>query len=96
MELITVAEFKAHARIDGDDQDAAIGAIVDAANDHVSGFLDVDDPASYEPPADIKQAALLIAAHWFENREEVNVGNIVTEFPAAAQEILLNHRGWAF
>ncbi|UYQ70652.1 head-tail connector protein [Pelagibacterium flavum] len=97
MELITVAAFKAHARIDGEDQDSAITAIVDAANAHVAGFLDIaeDDVPTYEPPADVKQATLLIASHWFENREDSFPGTI-HEVPLDAHEVLLNHRGWAF
>lgn len=95
MELTTVADFKEHARIDGDDQDSAITAIVDAANAHVTGFLTIEDEEAYEAPADVKQASLLIASHWFENREDSFPGTI-HKVPLDAHEILLNHRGWAF
>lgn len=97
MEIITVAGFKDHARIDYDDADDEVQAKVDAANEYVSGLLGVDDADSppYEPPADVKQATLQIAAHWFENREDSFPGNI-NEIPLDAQDILVNHRGWAF
>jgi len=36
----------------------------------------------------IRQAILLTVGHWYENRESVNVGNIVTEVPQAAEMLL--------
>lgn len=95
MELITLAGFKAHARIADNSEDTAASQIVNAANEYVTGLLDLDDAESYEPPADVKQAALLISAHWWENRDNSFPGNI-EDIPLDAEEILLNHRGWAF
>jgi uncharacterized phage protein (predicted DNA packaging) len=97
MEIITLDEFKDHARIDFDDMDTEIQAKVDAANEYVSKMLDIaeDDLPDYEPPDDLKQAVMMIAAHWYENREDTYPGSI-NEVPLDAQEILLNHRGWAF
>jgi uncharacterized phiE125 gp8 family phage protein len=39
-------------------------------------------------PAEIKLAILHIAGHWFENREPVNVGNIVSDIPMAGEALL--------
>lgn len=95
MELVTVAEFKDHARIFHDDEDLEIEIKVAAANEYVSGMLDLFEGEPYDPPADVLQATLMIAAHWYENRENSFPGNI-NDIPLDAQEILLNHRGWAF
>lgn len=98
MELITLAGFKAHARIADNSEDTAASQIVNAANEYVTGLLDIDEdasPPSYSPPADVKQAALLIASHWWENRDNSFPGSI-DDIPLDAEEILLNHRGWAF
>lgn len=43
-------------------------------------------------PADLVQAQLMLVAHWWNNREAVNVGNIVTEMPLAVEAILAKHR----
>ena len=95
MELITLAEFKDHARIMHDDEDTEIQIKVDAANAYVSGFLSVEDEAAYDPPADIKQATLMIAAHWFENRENTYAGSLET-VPLDAEQIIANYRCWSF
>lgn len=43
--------------------------------------------AAAVPPA-IKQAAQLLVGHWYVNREAVNVGNITTILPLAADALL--------
>lgn len=43
-------------------------------------------------PYPIKQALLLLIGHWFNNREEVNVGNIVNQMPTAAEHSLTQYK----
>ena len=43
-------------------------------------------------PQSIKQAILLLAAHWFENREPVNIGNIVSPIPMTVESLLMTER----
>jgi uncharacterized phiE125 gp8 family phage protein len=43
-------------------------------------------------PEPLRQAILLLVGHWYENREAVNVGNIVTEFPQAVASLLAPFR----
>lgn len=43
-------------------------------------------------PEGIKQAMLLLIAHWYENREPINIGNIVTEIPETANALLWPYR----
>ena len=44
------------------------------------------------PPEGIKQAILLIAGHWYVNREEVVVGTITSRVPRAADSLLWMER----
>ena len=44
----------------------------------VAGFGTAD-----KVPHDLKQAILLLAAHWYKNREIVRIGNIVSHLPQA-------------
>lgn len=43
-------------------------------------------------PKSTKQAILFLVGHWFENREAVNVGNLVTELPIGVDRLLLHHK----
>lgn len=45
-----------------------------------------------EVPADLKQALLMLAAHWFENREPIGFGAKISELPTTIQSILANHK----
>jgi uncharacterized phiE125 gp8 family phage protein len=53
----------------------------------LAGWEDADDV-----PQSIKQAILLLVAHWFENRESVNIGNIVNEVPQGVDALLWRNR----
>jgi uncharacterized phiE125 gp8 family phage protein len=43
----------------------------------------------------VKQVIKLLVAHWFINREAVNVGNIVNSMPFAVDALLSTFRRWA-
>ncbi|MFQ6181650.1 head-tail connector protein [Sinorhizobium meliloti] len=94
MELITLAQFKEHARIDGTDEDAAAQLKCDAANAYVLSFLGTL-PVDWVAPDELVQATLLIASHWWEHRESTFAGNLI-DIPLDASEIIANHREWAF
>lgn len=48
-------------------------------------------------PRDLEQALLLLIGHWYENREAVNVGSSINEYPLAFDAILHKYsaRGFA-
>jgi len=43
-------------------------------------------------PEDIKHAVLLLVAHWFANREAVNLGNTGTELPLGVAALIAPYR----
>lgn len=49
-----------------------------------------DSPAGI--PEGLKSAMKLLIGSWYENREAVNVGNIVTQIPMAAESLLWSYR----
>ncbi len=64
--MITLEEAKTHCRIDGNDSDAELAAMMAAAAAHVENYLNgLPDPI----PAPIKAAALLLVADLYEHRE---------------------------
>jgi uncharacterized phiE125 gp8 family phage protein len=47
-------------------------------------------------PAAIKQAILLLIGQWYQTREAINVGNIVTALPNTVESLLTNYRSFSF
>lgn len=93
MDIITLAEFQAHARISDDTENEEALALIDAANGYVTGLIDPAD--DYDPPADVRLATLQIAAHWWERRETAGPETL-SDIPFNASAILVNHRAWSF
>jgi uncharacterized phage protein (predicted DNA packaging) len=103
MAYATLEDLKAQVQTAFDDDDTLLQGYLDAAQEYVRGFL-ADDPESDSPPSPVpdtvKQATLLIAASWYQNRETI-VGTATTrerpqEVPYGAADILRNLRGWTF
>jgi uncharacterized phiE125 gp8 family phage protein len=56
--------------------------------DFVAGHGD----APTDVPQPIRQALLLLIAHWYENREPVEIGGTATTIPAGVSELLMPYR----
>jgi uncharacterized phage protein (predicted DNA packaging) len=103
MAYATLDELKAHVQTAFDDDDALLQSYLDAAQEYVRGFL-ADDPEADDPPSPVpdtvKQATLLIAAAWYQNRESVvntSRGSLMPEeIPYGAMQLLNQLRGWTF
>lgn len=98
MAYATLDELKAQCRVTFDDDDDALQGYLDAAIEYVRGFL-ADDPEADSPPSDIpddvKQAVLLVAAGWYEQRESI-VPDTLREIPFGARDLINQLRGWTF
>lgn len=94
-DIISLAQFKEHARILHNDEDDSIESMIAAANSFVIGYLPEPEDENWTPPADLIQAALLIVAHWFENRESATSFSLM-DIPIGANDIIANYREWSF
>ena len=66
--LLTLADVKLHCRIDHNDEDSLLGALIATATTAVADYMNVtsvDDTA----PAPVKSAALLLVGSLYEQRE---------------------------
>ena len=66
--LLTLADVKLHCRIDHDDEDSLLGALIATATTAVADYMNVtsvDDTAA----APVKSAALLLVGSLYEQRE---------------------------
>lgn len=106
--FIPLAEMKEQLGLTADqsDDDALIQGKINAAENHIDRLLGYSmrtrypapagDPVAAAVPPALKEAVLQLAAWWFENRETVNVGNIVNAVPFGVSEIINEYRDWSF
>jgi uncharacterized phage protein (predicted DNA packaging) len=103
MAYATLEDLKAQVQTAFDDDDTLLQGYLDAAQEYVRGFL-ADDPEADTPPSPVpdtvKQATLLVAAAWYQNRESVvntTRGSLMPqEIPYGAMQLLNQVRGWTF
>lgn len=74
MTTVTLQEAKDHLRVLGDDEDALIQALIEAAEGHIAVFLGDDLPQPY--PAPVRAAVLLMVGDLFEHRERQAVTGV--------------------
>lgn len=103
MEKVGIATAKAHLRVSGNEEDALIGALIDAAYLAVEGkvfrkvYADAvpeADPAGVVANEAINAAVLLIVGHLYANREAVVQGQAV-EVPMGAEWLLAPYVNYA-
>ena len=97
---LTVDDLKAHLNVTGTDDDAVIGRLLSAASSHLAGQLgfaiDDDEELDAAGIADVEQAVLMLAAHWYENREGSIVAVSITSIPFGVAEVIANRRAYTF
>jgi hypothetical protein len=54
--------------------------------------MDAGSPTMYNVPVAIQRGMLMLIGHLYENREAINVANIVTEVPMATEYLLMPYR----
>lgn len=95
--MTALSALKAHLNITDDADDELLEQQLAAAISHTAGFVESNDPLTWDnAPADVRQAILMIAAHWFENREATLVGVSAAPTPFGYHDLLLPFRRWVF
>lgn len=102
--MTALAALKAHLNILDNADDELLTAKVEAAIAFTSHQIGALDPETSEPvalswdtaPADVREAILMLGAHWYENREAVLVGVGANMMPLGYHDLLLAHRRWVF
>ena len=70
--MLTLEEVKRHCRIDHNDEDALLLALIDTAIGAIADFLNMDAAdLVVAVPAPVKSAALLLVGALYENRESM-------------------------
>lgn len=100
---ITLDEAKEQVSVEAETtvHDNLLTRLLGAAEKHAVNFLNIDSledleesPVTSPPtiPDDVKTAILMLMAHLFDNREAINVGNIVTQVPLGYEALLWPYR----
>ncbi|PYG30360.1 head-tail connector protein [Pelagimonas varians] len=89
--MVTLEDVKAHCRVlpEDTDFDLELQNALDAAVDHLNS-IDVGMTVDPLPPA-LKHAALMLAAHFFENKEAVTEGQL-TVVPLGVSRLIAPYR----
>lgn len=103
---LTLDDFTAQLNATGIPVDGGETALrqrmLDGATAHVGRLLGfaIDDATQFPDgtPADLEQAVLLLAAHWYENREAALISNAAQaiELPFGVQQIVAEYRNYTF
>jgi len=106
-DLFTPDELKAQLNVTDDGDDTLLGRLTKAVRAYLEsqlGFLidekwpptGDDDAEVTSAPEDLRQGALMLAAHWYENREASLVGLTLQSLPMGFDEIIANYRNYTF
>ena len=93
--IVTLDEMKAHVNVTQAADDTLLQHQIAAAHARIErtlGFAIADKFT--EAPADLKQAVLMLAAHWYENREATLVGVTGQTIPLGVRDITDSYRQW--
>jgi len=82
------------------DADDVLTRLLAAATAHIEASLGfkVDDSDEFPDgtPADIEQAVLMMAGHFYENREASVAGVTLAVVPIGVEDIIRNHRNYTY
>lgn len=93
-----ISAAKAHLNMDAVDSadDWILFDKIEAAEAWIDRWLPEPMADMESVPADLKQAVLMLVAHFYENREATLVGVSAEEIPFGVWDIINQHRAWSF
>lgn len=74
-EPLTLTEIKEYLRIDGEEENSILTALLSAAISHSENYLQA--PLQSETPTPVKQALLILIGHFYEQRAGEDIPNVV-------------------
>lgn len=93
---VTGAHLNQHLNDVPDSETGILTDLVKAASAHISKLVGFPVNTAEDERPDLDQAILMLAAHWYENREGTVVGVTAQEIPFGVQEIVRENRNYTF
>jgi hypothetical protein len=97
--MTALADLKLQLSMTDDDlvDDAFLETLLADALSHTGDAIGTTSPLTYADLAGgLRRAVLMLAAHFYENREAVLVGITANEMPLGFWELIEPHRRWVF
>jgi uncharacterized phage protein (predicted DNA packaging) len=94
-EVVQIETLRLQCEIDHEDHDLLLRQYAQAALDYC--LYTCDEPSidtAAKVPVRMTQAALMLVAHWFANREAVVTGTITAQVPLAVESLLFTCRNF--
>lgn len=95
LDIVPLADLKAHLNVTTTDDDAVLTAMLEAARSFTEGWVGALDDFESVPVA-VVHALKLYAGHLYENREATTFSGSSAEVPMGFHDLLNPHRKWAF
>jgi uncharacterized phage protein (predicted DNA packaging) len=104
MSVVTLADLKRHLNITFDDDDALLANKLAAAKQAIAGFIGAPLDSTTFPeetypdgiPEPLCEAVRQLAAHFYENREPVLIGESTNQVPFGIFDLVGPYRGYVF
>lgn len=85
MAVLSVADLKASLHIDGNEDDATLAGLIDAAEDWMVSVGVAEENLSRPS---VRQATVLIVKHWFDAQIAVESDGTMASIPSAARVLI--------
>lgn len=92
LSIVTLADLKAHLRVEHNDDDDQIVGMLEAARGYVESWCGPLDDIAGAMPAGLVHALKLYVCHLYENREPVNIGSSGAETPMGFFDLIDPYR----
>jgi uncharacterized phage protein (predicted DNA packaging) len=96
MPVVSLEEQKRHMNVDFDDDDALISSKIDAAESYTTAIVGENIAEMTPAPGALRQAIMMLASHFYENREATSFDGRASETPFGYLSLIAPYRTWGF
>lgn len=96
MSIVNLEDQKRHMNVDFDDDDALISDEIDAAESYTTELVGSDIASMSPVPGALRQAIMMLAAHFYENREAASFDGRANQLPFGFLGLVSPYRSWGF
>ena len=93
--IVSLEALKRHVRVDDGDDDADLGAKLEAARRHIEAYVGSLDDFADDLPAEIVEAVKQLAAHFYATREAAQEESL-SVIPFGVFDLIGPYRKWEF